>query len=278
MMISNFSSNTPFTELHEALDEILRAPQNYKNSAIAARIVLHSKKISTACIGKSEIEQSIVAMKDSVDTIKLNHALVRTSAALGLESSAAVHPEQKNMHNAKNMLDQVYSVRNICSLLQDVIASAQKFVDDSAVRQALTSQRSLAAYTCNSHLISGMSLNTFKRYANLTLLTGFSGVDILRKRANLALLATVPEPKVKRQNKDELKNKIKELDEKLLTARQDLWIAFGLFLDAMKNARAYANESGIPSLQHRCKLEDEELRKRALLIQTGPEGIRKNER
>lgn len=114
---------------------------------------------------------------------------------------------------------QTTSIENIRKLLQSIIASPSKYIDNKLLSNSLTSQASVAKINLTisaegeSLVIKPMSLNTFKTRCEEKIPDGFAGMDALRKVAIRALAKTAAKPTPKNnRSRLALKDKVSELE------------------------------------------------------------------
>lgn len=75
------------------------------------------------------------------------------------------------------------SIVNLRSLLYDVIASPEKYINRQDVFNALVTQGSMAEFVSEELGLVGCSINTFKTLASTTVIEGFKGLNNLRLEA-----------------------------------------------------------------------------------------------
>lgn len=104
------------------------------------------------------------------------------------------------------------SIVNLLMLLHDITNNPGRYRDDTELKEALTTQVSLAAYANADRGIKGFSLNTFKKHAH-GLGETFQGVDQVRKSALNALAKNGKESRKKpdsRRSQNEMIDKLKK--------------------------------------------------------------------
>jgi hypothetical protein len=114
------------------------------------------------------------------------------------------------------------SVANTKLLLIEVCEQPGKFLEDAGLIDALSSQGKLASFVKLDREISGVSLNAFKRAANIELERGFVEIDELRIAALKAVgEAKATSDKINKRSVSGLEATIDELRGKLAKALED---------------------------------------------------------
>ena len=148
----------------------------------------------------------------------------------------------------------VESLKQLSTLLNDVLRDPRKYTADSALLTALKSQQGLAKYASTERRITPSSLNTQKRLSASILDEGYSGLDRLRCSANDRLrnvaLSDLEEKKNSRSVAG-LSDEVAELKRRLSIASQDCAHLSTAFARALSAADNLAQESGDVALQAR---------------------------
>lgn len=108
-------------------------------------------------------------------------------------------------------------ITNTKQLLIDIISDPDQY-NIPEIKNALSGQRKLAAFSSEEYKISACALNTFKNAADNVLLRGFIELDELRQNAKQALdkealKISKPNHNTKEYFKERLRNVEEELDQ-----------------------------------------------------------------
>lgn len=130
--------------------------------------------------------------------------------------------------------------------------------NDDALRAACKSQGELAKYENSELGIRSCSLNTLKSSADQFLDGGYKRLDSLRfqflRKLRQALAAPPPSAPKGENLKEQLR--IAKADGDAL--REDILLLDWVLNRLLTQARSYADESGVPALVERCKIEQRE--------------------
>jgi hypothetical protein len=107
------------------------------------------------------------------------------------------------------------SIVNIRSLLYDVIASPEKYLDRQDIFNALVTQGSMAEFSSEELGLMGCSINTFKTLASTTVIEGFKGLNNLRLEAYALLQTTKKATRKKNGSRRDLNASNKKLQKSL---------------------------------------------------------------
>ncbi|EJN25900.1 hypothetical protein PMI36_01518 [Pseudomonas sp. GM79] len=107
------------------------------------------------------------------------------------------------------------SIVNLRSLLYDVIASPEKYIDRQDIFNALVTQSSMAEFASEEFSLLGCSVNTFKTLASTTVIEGFKGLNNLRHEAYQLLEAANKEVRRKNGSRRNLNASNKKLEKSL---------------------------------------------------------------
>jgi hypothetical protein len=143
-------------------------------------------------------------------------------------------------------------------LLDEIIIAPSKFKDNLLLRAALKSQGSFARYAAPGK--RGVSLNTLKTQANLSVIGGFANLDSRRHEA----LRLLDESSVETSTRDyrskaAIAQRNKVLQKDLIRLYCDMWQLTSAFGRALGYYSECANNSGSPETIALCKRHVQQL-------------------
>jgi hypothetical protein len=153
------------------------------------------------------------------------------------------------------------SIRSLQSYLSTVLREPEKYLDDTRLMSALSSQSSLAKFELIEKGITAMSLNTAKRAAAAAFEDeGFERINRLRidcvdalsktRKSRLAL--------TNRVTKHSLTARAQAAEQQVQRLSEDLQIATSLLHECMMQARSYAKRAD-EATQVRCDKDQRDL-------------------
>jgi len=130
-------------------------------------------------------------------------------------------------------------------LLLEIIKEPSRYSSIKTLTPALKSQRELAKFTNSERDITSCSLNTLKSASETLLERGFIELDELRINAKDAIEAVVIGNKVTKSTRTGLKNKVDELESKLITIQKSNFLLTTITSDLRSDLKnmAYSNDS-----------------------------------
>lgn len=153
------------------------------------------------------------------------------------------------------------SIVALRDLLREIVKDTTLFASDETLMKALKSQGAMSKLTIVERQIYGSSLNTLKRITPQILEGGFETLDRLRVAALDSI--NTHNAKAQRSNKVTkvgLAQRVKELENEVQQALQDLWHVTMAFQKALAWGRNYAKEANNPAVIARCEREHRDLR------------------
>lgn len=153
------------------------------------------------------------------------------------------------------------SITALHDFLIEIINQPELFIQDEKIIRALRSQGSLSKLAIKDKNIYPSSLNTLKRISNRIIDGGFESLDRLRVTAQDGIIRY--KIKIKRSNKSNkvgLLQRVKELEDELQLALQDLWHITMAFEKSLIQGRHYAEKANSLLILELCKREQNELR------------------
>lgn len=153
------------------------------------------------------------------------------------------------------------SIIALHALLEKIAHEPAEFAKDETLRKALKSQGALSKLSITDRGICATSLNTVKRISDDVLAGGFEILDRRRIAAMNAIAAHRAEGQCSNKvTKTGLTLRVKEVENRLQQAYQDLWHITMAFEKALVQGRHYAKQSHNPAISALCEREQRELR------------------
>lgn len=164
------------------------------------------------------------------------------------------------------------SIRHLQSYLSTVLREPEKYLEDTRLLAALSSQSSLAKFELIEKGITSMSLNTAKRAAAAVFEgEGFDGINRLRINCADALSKAAKTKLVSsnRVTKHSLTARAQTAEHQVQRLSEDLQIATSLLHECMMQARSYAKRAD-EATQVRCEKDQRDLLRMLGVIRRQP--------